>query len=381
MAELQYFIVYLEVNLLAFIFLGIIFFYVNHDLGSDVEVNIFKIFVLTLMAALFVDCLTHAHYRHVIVIPTPVLKLLYSTHMFLMSGFMPLIWILFSELRLGVSIFKKHWRMAAILIATAVVFILAYGSYWFNWYYTIDSTGTYHRGPYWALQNLVPYTCFLISTVHGLIKARKEKSSYKRKQYYAIAAFIISPFLGGILQLVIGSHPFIGPAASIALFFIYINMQVNMNNQDSLTTLNNRRRCIQYLTERVEKSSVDNAFYLLIMDLNGFKKVNDVYGHIEGDNALRITAEVAKKCTDDFYGFVGRFGGDEFIFIIEKKHLNDPQIFIDEVNKRLEEECKELKLPYSLNGSFGYIESYSNNDDVKLLIEKADNMMYQKKGR
>ena len=381
MTELQYLIVYFEVNLLAFIFLGIILFNVKHDFGSDLEVNIFKVFLASLMIALIVDCFTHAHYRHVITLPIPILKLLYSTHMFMMAGFMPLLWMLFAELRLGISVFKERKVLAAIIIPAAIVFILAYGSMWAGWYYTIDATGTYHRGPYWALQNLVPYGFFLVSTIQGLLKARKEQSTYKRKQYLVIASFVIAPFLGGVLQLVVGSHPFAGPAASIAMFFIYINIQVNMNNQDSLTTLNNRRRCIQYLTETIEETNNDNAFYLFLMDLNDFKNVNDTYGHIEGDNALKITANVIKECVDRHYGFVGRFGGDEFVYIIEKEHLTTPQDFINEINNDLADECKKLNLPYLLNGSFGYVECHSSNDDINKLIETADNMMYSNKSQ
>ncbi len=190
-----------------------------------------------------------------------------------------------------------------------------------------------------------------------------------------------APFLGGILQLIIGGHPFVGPASAIAMFFIYINIQVNMNNQDSLTTLNNRKRCFQYLNETIEKTTPTNPFYLLIMDINNFKKINDTYGHIEGDNALRITADVIKTCVDNHYGFVGRFGGDEFIFIIEKKHLETPEDFINEVNQKLNSICKSLDLPYSLNASFGYIECISKNDDITKLIEKADNMLYENKAK
>ncbi len=156
MTELEYLIVYLEVNALAFIFLSIILFNVNHDFGSDLEVNIFKIFLLSLIIALIVDCLTHAHYRHAISLPIPVLKTLYSTHMFIMAGLMPLLWLLFAELRLGFSIFKKHFHLTAIIIPVVIIFICAYGSIWFNLLYSIDSTGTYHRGPYGFIKILFP---------------------------------------------------------------------------------------------------------------------------------------------------------------------------------------------------------------------------------
>lgn len=377
--ELQYLIVYLEVNALALIFLGIILFNVNHDFGSDLEVKIFKMLILSLITALIVDCCTHSHYRHAVFFPVPILKFLYSTHMFIMSGLMPLLWVLFAELRLGFSIFTKRKQLAVVAIPCIIIFILAYGSMKYGWLFTIDETATYHRGPLWLHQNIAPYFCFMITTIHGILKAKMEKSIYKKRQYYVIAAFMIAPFLAGILQAIVGGHPFIGPASAIAMFFIYIHIQVGMNNQDSLTTLNNRKRCIQYSNETIEKTTPTNPFYLMIMDINDFKDINDTYGHLEGDNALRVTAEVIKEVVDKHHGFVGRFGGDEFLFIVNKVNIDSAEAFINEVNAELSNRCKYLSLPYSLNAAFGYAESASNNDDLYKLIEKADNMMYQNK--
>ena len=81
----------------------------------------------------------------------------------------------------------------------------------------------------------------------------------------------------------------------LILFLMIQNMQVY---NDALTGLNNRRRLNQYLEDRLSKASPARPLLLFIMDINSFKSINDVYGHLEGDHALRF--------------FFGRFKGDRY---------------------------------------------------------------------
>ena len=82
---------------------------------------------------------------------------------------------------------------------------------------------------------------------------------------------------------------------------------------DSLTGLQNRRRIEEALELRVAQGRV---FSVAIFDLNGFKRVNDTYGHAAGDDVLKQFAtelRAAFRATDD----VGRWGGDEFILVVD----------------------------------------------------------------
>ena len=81
---------------------------------------------------------------------------------------------------------------------------------------------------------------------------------------------------------------------------------------DALTGLNNRRRLDQFLEEHLEISSKDRPVSLLLMDVNGFKKINDKFGHIEGDAVLKMVGTVLKLAAADFDAFAARYGGDEF---------------------------------------------------------------------
>jgi len=84
---------------------------------------------------------------------------------------------------------------------------------------------------------------------------------------------------------------------------------------DDLTGLPNRRFVMEELTKMLSESrNSGESVIVILIDLNGFKKVNDRKGHLEGDEVLRRAARALKRavrCGD----ILGRYGGDEFIFL------------------------------------------------------------------
>ncbi|MBR2067306.1 MAG: diguanylate cyclase [Solobacterium sp.] len=377
--ELQYLIVYFEILLMCFIFCGVMLFNVRHDIGSDWEVITFKSLLYTLMIAVVVDGITHAQYRGFLHLSPLPIAILYAIYMFLMGGLMGFLWFVFAEMRLGTTLSMKKWYFVLSLIPVLISAILCFGSIKTGWLFQIDDQAHYSRGPYWMQHNFIPYIYFAFTTLHAFILAKKQVNPIKRRQFYILSAFIISPFFGALLQLFIGSHPFVAPASTIAVFFIFISLQGNMINHDSLTGLNNRLRCNQYLDSLINSCEKGNGFYTFIMDINKFKQVNDTYGHIEGDKALRLAANVLRDVTDEYKGEAGRFGGDEFVAFIKEKYLEKPEDFSKVINERLKEACLKQNIPYILSFSVGYYYNDDNKPQRQELLDKADQMLYEEK--
>lgn len=88
--------------------------------------------------------------------------------------------------------------------------------------------------------------------------------------------------------------------------------------QDELTHISNRRHAIQYLRNTLN-SRAKPPFSLFSIDLNGFKKVNDTYGHNIGDEYLKFVAEGLASLTRET-DLVARIGGDEFIIVLIDVH-------------------------------------------------------------
>ena len=376
---MDYLIVYLEILAICFIFTGIIYLSVAREMGSEREVVIFKAFLLSLMAALVIDGITHSQYREVLHLPPLVVGFLYASYMFIFSGVLSILWFYFAELRLGSPLIKDRKKLIIYLIPAIIISIMCFASIKTGWFFKIDEKGIYTRGPLWALQNIVAYSYFLFTTIHALIAARRANSPLQKRQYYTLALFVVAPFFGALLQLFIGSHPFVAPATVIAMLFIFINIQSNMIHNDSLTGLSNRKSAERYIEEMKSRVDQNNTFYIYIMDIDGFKGINDSLGHIEGDNALRTVANVLQRIADEHRGFVCRYGGDEFLAVIKTQFLEEPEALETICNDRLKKEVEILNLKYNLSLSVGYALCDSPHDNTQGIIKEADMMMYASK--
>src|ERR1019366_4059442 len=146
---------------------------------------------------------------------------------------------------------------------------------------------------------------------------------------------------------------------------------------DSLTGLQNRRRIGAVLELRVEQGRV---FSVMMFDLNGFKQVNDTYGHLAGDEVLKQFATELRgafRPLDD----VGRWGGDEFIVVLDCG-LEDARHHVERVRKwvfgdyTISGEGAPRKLPVS--ASVG-VAAWREGETIAQMVARADAEMYQEK--
>ena len=352
--QIAYLTVYLEVLALCFIFCSVILLNIRKDLGGEREAKTFRYIVIVMLIALVIDGFTHAHYRGAIHLPRLLLGFLYATYMFMFSGVLCYLWFIFVQQYLGI---KNPTYNKVIFIASLPVIVItvcSYMSIYTGWFFAIDEYTIYHRGPFWSHQSIVSYVYFFITAIESIIFARKEKSLQRRRQFYILSSFIIAPVIGALLQIVIGGHPFVAPATCVAIFFIFVNIQKSMISHDSLTGLNNRDTFEEYLNSFIARANSD-PFYLYGLRINNFKKINDEFGHAEGDRLIQTVAETMNKVVNSYHGFTARFGGGEFYAIIESKYLDKPRDFYDDFTKLIKEKCEELEFKCSLDYSDGYM--------------------------
>lgn len=144
---------------------------------------------------------------------------------------------------------------------------------------------------------------------------------------------------------------------------------------DKLTETVNRSQFEAILIERVKS---DNSFAFVLMDIDDLKKVNDQYGHREGDRLLKIFSETVRKNirnTDSF----GRIGGDEFTLLLPGMNT----IEINRVFYRLMDQFKSIEekesLPYEINFSYGITMYPDETINPEELYLKSDEKMYTMK--
>ena len=205
-----------------------------------------------------------------------------------------LIWFIYSETMQGSHLVTSRYRVVLVTLPTALVVVLAFTSYWTHALFYIDSQGVYRRGFVYMIQPIVSY-CYVIHTsLHAFVQSRRVESLQTKAIYRTLAFFAIPALVGGTFQIVY-SVPGLCVGIMISMLLLYIICQEQLISTDPLTGLNNRNRFEAYMLSLF--SNVDQAedVYLLMMDTDGFKQINDRYGHVEGDHALQVIIRCAQR--------------------------------------------------------------------------------------
>lgn len=158
-----------------------------------------------------------------------------------------------------------------------------------------------------------------------------------------------------------------------------INMRNKSLNTDYLTKLSSKRSFHQQIADMVWKAeTLDNPFCLMMLDLDNFKDLNDRFGHLVGDSALIVVANMLQnniRNTDSCY----RYGGDEFAILLPNTHIEQAE----SIGIRIQDSLKKAEVYFDggkteITISIGVTE-WAKGMSEKEMIELADKGMYTSK--
>lgn len=158
----------------------------------------------------------------------------------------------------------------------------------------------------------------------------------------------------------------------------YNKKYVQLADLDPLTSLKNRRSLKQQLVQEIQyyKNNVQQSS-LLILDLDHFKKINDIYGHTVGDQVLIEFSKMLKKTvreTDSVY----RYGGEEFVIIANNTRLKNAGKLAEHIRHQTENTILIDDKPITV--SIGVAEVKHDDTDISWL-HRADHALYRAKGK
>ena len=155
---------------------------------------------------------------------------------------------------------------------------------------------------------------------------------------------------------------------------------INISNTDQLTGLNNRFGMEQNGYSLLEKANAQKQKCAVVfVDINKMKYINDNFGHLQGDLAIRtVSSALLTEMPENWIGI--RYGGDEFIALGVCADEKAVQKYINKLTENLKKQVSSMQLSYPLTVSCGHIitdpESSSTLVDY---INQADTVMYSKK--
>ena len=250
-----------------------------------------------------------------------------------------LIWFIYSETMQGSRLVTSRYRVVLVTLPTALSY------------------------------------CYVIhASPHAFVQSRRVESLQTKAIYRTLAFFAIPALVGGTFQVVC-SVPGLCVGIMISMLLLYIICQEQLISTDPLTGLNNRNRFETYMLSLF--SNVDQAedVYLLMMDADGFKQINDRYGHVEGDHALQVISAALKEVCSASGGFIARYGGDEFVVLQKAVAEQDIMHLCATIN----DELAHAEVPYALRMSIGYARVGDSVDTWQDLLRAADAELYRVK--
>ncbi len=150
---------------------------------------------------------------------------------------------------------------------------------------------------------------------------------------------------------------------------------------DPMTSLPNARSLQQQFDKEVARANrTGHSFQVLVLDLDGFKAVNDTFGHKVGDKMLKEISRIIKEQLRE-YDFLSRYGGDEFVALVPETGSSD----VLELCRRIETAVSEFDLPVGLDSvakvgvSIGAASYPNHGETFDQMIISADKAMYSTK--
>ena len=149
----------------------------------------------------------------------------------------------------------------------------------------------------------------IFSAVKGIWMATRKERYADRSRYLRAASVTLPVLLAGVLQMYVTEVPIFCLGATLTVVMAYINAVELQVSVDPLTGLNNRSCLLQYLARKLKNPQL--PLYLAMIDVDDFKRINDQFGHVEGDYALTEIAHILKQFSAKHNCFCARYGGDE----------------------------------------------------------------------
>lgn len=369
---------YAEIYLFCILLVNLVLFWSTHSNANSASERWFNLVLF------FFSCSFIANYLFTVIngwtmsaspdlrIPW-ILKSLY--YLLLTTGVY--FWCVYTEVELGYEAFRPLHKLPLQLIPLAVPVAIVLSNFRTHQLFYITENHTYVRGPFVHLLVLFLLISTILADVRILHASRDETDPVVLHQRKQLTTFPICILTGWVLSLINGKLPVMCICITTELLCLYVGSSTRQIMIDRLTQVNNRQNLSRFLSNKL-RSHTDELF-LLMIDVDYFKSINDNYGHLEGDEALiRVANALKQGCTTcRKHPYIARYGGDEFIIVAELSE-DEIQELCTSIRDKLKELNDKAGARYSLNLSIGYAE-WQEGMTSSELINIADYNLYKEK--
>lgn len=370
---------YVEISAIGIILLAVVLITQKQMIGSSALQRQFNRLIYTTIFMLVIDAccwlIDGTTFRYARALNYTLQTVYYTVHLLL-----PFFWALYVEASLSTDLKAARRRLIIAGIPMALLIAFLPFNIHLGYVFTIDASNVYHRGPGFLVYGFLTYALLIYASIRSLIKAKGSAWIEDRRRCYTMAFFAVLPSIGGVLQAFFYGLSLNWILAAVAILLVYIDAQNRQISADPLTGLNNRRELSKFLLREARESQREGVLALLMLDVDGFKLVNDTCGHFFGDNVLISVANILKLACKKTEAFLSRYGGDEFCIVYPASGEQAVNDLIESIHAYLQawNQAHPEENPIGLSIGYAIFETESG-DTPERLIHRADQSMYEVK--
>ena len=244
-----------------------------------------------------------------------------------------------------------------------------------GWLFQINEQSVYSRGPYFSLLVVCSYSYLLV----GPFYLMAHHNQVQRKIFSTLLVFPFPVAIAGTLQILFYGVEVLWISFSISLLILFFNVEASQVNRDYLTGVFNRRYFQKMATLAFAKKRVGNPQWAFLLDIDGFKYINDTYGHAKGDEALILVARLLEQIVPP-QTVVSRYGGDEFAMLTVELPKNEILKMYERLEQKLSVSNSTDQFPDIITISAGCAPlPLKEHADIDAFLHRLDMSMYKAK--
>lgn len=358
----------LTANLISILLIGTLYLANRQKAEYDRDMRLLQQMMVTIGIANISDCCVYylAGSSNIVI---KVLVFLSGSGLFLGNVMIGYLWAKFIMVHMNIpfsdirrNIYRTIGLISIVLLVINIFYPLVFSV----------SDGRYQRGFAYIIF-LIFAAFYILDSLYLYVKRVKKNGSLK---LFPVHIFLIPVILGVVIQAFFVEIAITWTSIAISVAGVMTALKNEIIFTDCLTGLYNRVY-LEFLHKRACNKK-DCWVSGIMIDLNGFKQINDNYGHAEGDLALCIVADLLRKSFSE-YGVVTRYAGDEFVIMLNSTDDQLIQKIIKSAKKNFVTENEKNDKPYQLSASMGYAITNLSNETIDDFMNRIDEQMYQDK--
>lgn len=358
----------LTANIISILLIGTLYLANRQKAEYNRDMRLLQQMMVTIGIANISDCCVYylAGSSNIVI---KVLVFLSGSGLFLGNVMIGYLWAKFIMVHMNIpfsdirrNIYRTIGLISIVLLVINILYPLVFSV----------SDGRYQRGFAYIIF-LIFAAFYILDSLYLYVKRVKKNGSLK---LFPVHIFLIPVILGVVIQAFFVEIAITWTSIAISVAGIMTALKNEIIFTDCLTGLYNRVY-LEFLHKRACNKK-DCWVSGIMIDLNGFKQINDNYGHAEGDLALCIVADLLRKSFSE-YGVVTRYAGDEFVIMLNTTDDQLIQKIIESAKKNFVTENEKNDKPYQLSASMGYAITNLSNETIDDFMNRIDEQMYQDK--